>query len=102
MTIELQATRMKDRLSIHGFVSGRVQGVYFRRFTRQQALQLGLTGWVRNLNDGRVEFTASGSKAGIKAFLAALATGPAGSSVAQLDSEEIDWQAFSEFDIRSA
>lgn len=48
------------RSAIHFYVSGRVQGVYFRATTQATARQLGLTGWVRNLPDGRVEGVACG------------------------------------------
>jgi len=44
-----------DRERAHVYVSGRVQGVFFRDATRQKAEELGLSGWVRNLSDGRVE-----------------------------------------------
>jgi len=47
---------MKKR--IHMFVSGRVQGVFYRVNARHFAKELGLTGWVRNLEDGRVELVA--------------------------------------------
>lgn len=47
-------------------VSGRVQGVYFRAFTRKQALQLGLTGYAKNLPDGDVEIIACGPKPALK------------------------------------
>ena len=45
---------------IHLWVSGRVQGVFFRATTREVAVALGLRGWVRNLPDGRVEVVAEG------------------------------------------
>lgn len=46
--------------TMHAYVAGRVQGVYFRNWTRKQAQRLGLHGWVRNLRDGRVEVLAHG------------------------------------------
>jgi len=46
---------------VHGIVHGRVQGVYFRAATQQQARRLGLMGWVRNCGDGTVEFLAEGA-----------------------------------------
>ena len=49
--------------TIHAIVEGRVQGVYFRDFTRQEARRLGLSGWVRNLEDGTVETLISGETA---------------------------------------
>jgi len=45
---------------IHIYISGRVQFVAFRRYVRRHAVSLGLTGWVRNLSDGRVEIVAEG------------------------------------------
>lgn len=44
----------------HVFVSGTVQGVAYRAYTRQQAMELGVAGWVRNLRDGRVEAVFEG------------------------------------------
>jgi acylphosphatase len=68
-------------ISLHAWVSGRVQGVGFRYFVRQQAAVLPLTGWVRNLHDGRVEVLAEGSRPDLENLLAALKRGPAGSEV---------------------
>ncbi len=50
---------MKE-IKAHVFFSGRVQGVFFRAFTRDNALKLGVRGWVRNLPDGRVEAVFEG------------------------------------------
>lgn len=49
-----------DRTRAHVFVSGRVQGVYYRANTRDRARSLGLDGWVQNLSDGRVEAVFEG------------------------------------------
>jgi acylphosphatase len=62
--------------SLHCLVSGRVQGVAFRAFVREQARRLGLTGWVRNLADGRVEVLAQGPQAALDELAACLARGP--------------------------
>ena len=50
-------------------VSGRVQGVCYRAFTQEAALDLGLGGWVRNLPDGRVELQVGGAESEVFAFL---------------------------------
>ncbi len=57
---------------VTAWVRGRVQGVGFRWWTRARALELGLTGWARNLEDGRVEVVAQGPRAGCEALLALL------------------------------
>jgi acylphosphatase len=50
---------------LHAVITGRVQGVGFRATTRRFALELGLTGWVRNVGDDRVELVAQGSREGL-------------------------------------
>ena len=50
-------------------IEGRVQGVYFRDYTRREALQQGVDGWVRNLPDGSVEAVVSGSERAVEAML---------------------------------
>jgi acylphosphatase len=66
---------------VHVFVSGRVQGVGFRAFTQQQARLLKLTGWVRNLDDGRVEAVIEGPAKAVDALLVKLKIGPGGARV---------------------
>ena len=60
----------------HFTVAGRVQGVGFRRWAERQAEELGLSGWVRNLSDGRVEIMAVGEEADELAFWQACQKGP--------------------------
>jgi acylphosphatase len=57
-------------------VSGRVQGVWFRESTRREASALGLSGWVRNLPDGRVEAYFEGDEAAVEAAIAFVRRGP--------------------------
>lgn len=61
---------------LHVFWRGRVQGVGFRYTAESTALALKLTGWVRNVPDGRVEALCEGSEARLKRFLEAMRTGP--------------------------
>ena len=75
---------MTAEKTLHGFVRGRVQGVWFRRETKREADRLGLSGWVRNLADGRVEFFARGSSAGLDELTAWLQRGPALARVDEL------------------
>lgn len=68
----------------HGFtgiIRGRVQGVGFRYFTKNRALELHLTGWVRNLPDGTVEVLAYGPMPALEQFMHSLKEGPIGSRV---------------------
>ncbi len=60
---------MTDKARVHIFVSGRVQGVFFRENTRKRAKKLGITGWVRNLPDGRVEAVFEGEKSKVEELI---------------------------------
>jgi acylphosphatase len=59
------------------FVQGRVQGVFFRDSTRLRALELGLTGFARNLSDGRVEAVFEGEESAVERAIAFVREGPA-------------------------
>ena len=69
-------------------ISGRVQGVGFRWFVREEARRLGLSGWVTNLPSGEVEVRASGEDRAVDRLRRALEVGPTGAEVAGL--EEVD------------
>ena len=77
------------RQRLHALVSGRVQGVYYRAFVLDEARQLGLSGLVRNLPDGRVEVTAEGPQSALRSLVARLRTGPPDALVAAVGE---DWQ----------
>ena len=70
-------------------VSGGVQGVGYRRFAQRAALGMGLTGWVRNLADGRVEVEAHGPAEALDRLAARLESGPGGSYVTKVESIQI-------------
>lgn len=76
---------MSEISGLHAWVSGRVQGVYFRASTVDQARQLGLGGWVRNLPDGRVELEAWGESGALNALRDWLSQGPALARVDRLE-----------------
>jgi acylphosphatase len=63
-------------MTYHIFVSGRVQGVGYRRFAQKTADQLQLAGWTRNLWDGRVEIVASGDEKQLDDYCEILKKGP--------------------------
>ena len=65
----------------HFFISGRVQGVGYRFFTQDCAIDLGLLGWVKNLNDGRVEAEVEGAEAKLTQMQKLLLQGPSDARV---------------------
>lgn len=69
----------------HVFVSGRVQGVWFRGYTQEQAQELAVTGWVRNLWDGRVEAVFEGEEAAVQQMVDWCHTGPPSARVTKVD-----------------
>ncbi len=80
---------MKARARI--FVLGRVQGVFYRDSTRKWASSKGLTGWVKNLPDGRVEALVEGEKEDIQALVGQMREGP---PMARIDNIELQWEKF--------
>jgi acylphosphatase len=65
----------------HVYVNGRVQGVFFRTETEEEATRLGVTGWVRNLPDGRVETVFEGEKDRVESLIEFCRRGPPGARV---------------------
>lgn len=70
---------------LHARVRGRVQGVFFRATTRDQARRLGLTGWVRNCPDGTVELVAEGPREACQELLRFCRQGPPAARVEEVD-----------------
>lgn len=89
-----------DGLSLHGYVTGRVQGVGFRQSTAAEAVRLGLSGWVRNLDDGQVEVSFEGDPVAVQALASWLEGGPPQSTVTELKLQEQPWQAHTGFAVR--
>ncbi|HDN83419.1 MAG TPA: acylphosphatase [Candidatus Altiarchaeales archaeon] len=90
-----------EEVQAHVFISGRVQGVFFRATTRDIAKKLGLRGWVRNLRDGRVEAVFQGKKSDVEKAIEWCHHGP---SLAKVENVEVIWEKISEryedFEIR--
>ena len=84
----------------HVVVKGRVQGVFFRDYTRKQAIQYDLTGWVRNLPDGSVEALFCGKEKMVSDMLAWLKHGSPQSRVDSVETDNIHSnETFSTFEI---
>ena len=85
----------------HVFISGKVQGVYYRANTRDAAREKGVKGWVRNLDDGRVEAVFEGEEDAVKAMVEWCHKG---SRRAEVEDVEVEWEdakgEFDGFDIR--
>jgi acylphosphatase len=84
----------------HFLVSGQVQGVFFRASAESTARRLGLTGWVRNLRDGRVELIACGEEVPLKELEQWLWQGPPHARVEQVVSGGVELQTFRDFSVR--
>lgn len=74
-----------ELVRVRVFADGRVQGVAYRFFAEKSAARLGVTGWVRNLPDGRVEVLAEGTSDHIETFLERLKEGPSLARIERFD-----------------
>ena len=90
-----------ERARVRIIISGRVQGVFFRRAAAEQARLLGITGWVRNLPDGAVELVGEGKRRNLELMLAWAHTGP---PYARVDAAQAQWgqcqDEFLQFEVR--
>lgn len=86
--------------SIRGWVSGRVQGVFYRASLVDEAMRLGLRGYVRNLRDGRVEYLVVGDEAAVAKLIHWSRKGPALAKVTDLVTEDYEGEeTYSDFRI---
>ncbi len=76
----------------HLLIKGRVQGVSFRFFTKTEAEKYNISGWVRNLSDGRVEAVAQGESKNFDSFLVKVRRGPLPAKVESIEINKIDLQ----------
>ena len=80
--------------------SGTVQGVFFRQSAQQKAIELGISGWVRNCEDGSVEVEAEGEESALQKFIAWCHRGPDRAKVSNLEIKTIEPQNYEGFEIR--
>jgi acylphosphatase len=92
---------MEDQARAHLIIEGRVQGVFFRAFTRDLALTLGLKGWVRNLPSGDVEVVFEGERTAVEEAIGQCHAGPPSGRV---DNVDVTWEnprgEFSSFTVK--
>ena len=87
-------------MSVHVRISGRVQGVYYRAYTRDRAKSLGINGWVRNIPGGGVEAVLEGERRQVGELLKAMKSGPSGSVVLGMELSEIEAKGYNDFEIK--
>jgi acylphosphatase len=90
------------KVRAHIFVSGRVQGIFFRSETSVRAERLNVKGWIRNLADGRVEAVLEGEETDVRRILSFCERGPPGARVTNV---KVVWETytgeFRDFEVRS-
>lgn len=91
---------MTNKLHYNIKVTGKVQGVWFRDSTRRKAVELGVSGFVRNEPDGSVYLEAEGTREALEQLKAWCAVGPPKAQVQRVDAEESELKFFSGFEIR--
>jgi len=92
------ADNPRKTVSVH--ITGRVQGVWFRGWTREQALNLGVNGWIANRADGSVSGVFEGSPDAVDALIAACRDGPPLANVLDMRTEPLAAGGFSDFEVR--
>lgn len=91
---------VEERTRAHVFVSGRVQGVFFRATTRDTATERGVDGWVRNLDDGRVEAVFEGPEEAVEAMVDFCHEGSPASNVEHVEVDGQEPEGLEGFEIR--
>lgn len=89
-----------DKTGMHFIIKGRVQGVFFRDSTRTKAIELGVTGWVRNSPEGHVECQAFGTPEQLSQLETWLWEGSRSAEVSNVSGEVIPYEEIEIFDIR--
>ncbi len=84
----------------HILISGRVQGVGFRYFTKKNAVSKEIKGWVRNLKDGRVEAVFHGNRENVHEMIERISEGPLHSKVINVEIEDLDGVEFENFEVQ--
>jgi len=93
--------RRNMKIRAHVFVSGRVQGVFFRSETRYEAKRRNVAGWVQNTSDGRVEAIFEGEKEDVEKMIDFCRRGPSGARVMKIDVRWEDYIGeFKDFKVR--
>jgi len=86
-------------IAVHVRVSGQVQGVYYRAFTQERAIALGVKGWVRNVPGGGVEAVLEGERKQVGELLKSMKSGPTGSLVLGMELSELEAKGYEDFEI---
>jgi acylphosphatase len=86
--------------AVHVFVSGMVQGVFYRSWAEDTARELGLSGWVRNLPDGRVEAVFEGQKSRVDRMVGLCRKGPPHAKVDKVEVRKERVRGFAGFQVR--
>lgn len=89
---------MSNQLCMRCYVSGKVQGVWYRATAKEQADQLGIQGWAKNLANGSVEVFACGSKEQLESLYSWLKQGPQLAKVEECTREYLPWEEHDGFD----
>ena len=89
-----------SRLARHVRITGRVQGVFFRSWTRDQARELGVSGWVRNVSDGSVEAHLEGAPDSVEQMIERMRSGPPSARVEDLKIREASVEDLGSFEVR--
>ena len=88
------------RVGRHVRVTGRVQGVFFRAWTRQLTDELGVSGWARNCADGSVEAHLAGEEGAVTQLIDRLHDGPPSAVVSKVDVDEVEPESGDRFEVR--
>jgi acylphosphatase len=89
-----------EKVAVKLLISGRVQGVWYRGSTLEAAEAIGVTGWVRNLRDGRVEVFAEGPKSKVEELIAWCRHGPPFARVTEVEKHWREPEGFKDFQTR--